>query len=83
MSKTDLLSSEDSAKARAEGWQMYFVFDSKARVWLQRAMPLKFDKTWPHLPAFLTRLIAQAKTGDALAIKALRMTAKPPQKEKK
>jgi hypothetical protein len=63
---------------------MSYVFDDRQKKVAHRALPLSFGEHCLHVPALLNLLVAGAKTGDALSLKALRLIAAvPAQKGKK
>ena len=66
----DLLTAEEDAKASIQGWGLHYVYDLEAERW--RVMTLGN----PHAEAAGQFVINQARSGDALAQKALSLVMK-------
>ena len=74
ISMTDLLTSEESAVAAAAGWMLCNVFDSKDKRWQVAVLPLVIGQPPLHSADRAgLHVINQARSGNALAIKALQL----------
>ena len=72
----DLLSDTESTQARAQGWDVFRVFDTKKKKWSAVAMPLNFSSAIPNVVAMNQELYNRARRGDSLATRALTLIAR-------
>lgn len=75
MSKFDLLTEHEATTARAQGWVLCEVFDLSKKRWNRQILPLQFCKTTPHVAHMTSQVIARARTGDGVALRALQLIA--------
>lgn len=66
-----LLTDEEDKAAAAQGWGLFHVYDLAVTQWVIRVLPAEASPNVVNL----------AKTGDRLAVKALRILMHGPQKE--
>ena len=68
----DLLTVEEDKAAAAQGWVLAHVYDMEVKQWVVRILPA----------TAVPQVVALAKTGNALALKALRILAHGPEGKK-
>lgn len=69
----DLLTIEEDKAAAAQGWGVYHIYDMAVDQWVIRVLPVGAQPN----------VVIQAKAGNPLAVKALRILMHGPQKENK
>lgn len=79
----DLLSPTEVEIARSQGWGLHHVYDSAAKQWVVRIMPASFNPKISNVETAMQHVVGIAKSGDALAIKALRLMVHGPVPRKK
>ena len=74
MSNYDLLTPQEHANARAEGWDVFYVFDTQRQRWLVAPLPLQFS---PSVGAaeVMRGVVTAAQCRNQLGIKVLRLCA--------
>ena len=77
----DLLSVEEDQAAAAHGWQLCLVYDLATSRWLNQVLP--YDVRFTGAAHASAAVIEQAKSGSALALKALRLVMQGHQPRKK
>lgn len=68
------LTPEEASLAAAQGWQLCEVYDLTKRKCLLEIIPVDFQRASQH--QVLAALTSRAKSGDALAIKAMTLVAR-------
>ncbi len=82
----DLLSIEEDTRAAAQGWCIEYVFDCKSDRLNVVILPINFVKPLHNSYAAAALVVSQARDGNALAVKALRLLQRgfvPPGKKTK
>ena len=77
----DLLSVEEDRVAANHGWQLCLVYDLATSRWLNQVLP--YDVRFTGAAHASAAVIEQAKSGSALALKALRLVMQGHQPRKK
>ncbi len=70
-SMLDLLTLEEDKAAAEQGWGLYHVYELSMQKWVVRVMPTEAAPI----------VVAQAKSGSPLAIKALRLAVHGPERK--
>lgn len=71
MSKCDLLSDEDRATARRQGWLVADVWDGRRL--LKQILPVQFIKPYTTAAKFEQWIVNRAIKGDSLATRAIQL----------
>ena len=69
MSNIDLLTTEETAIAAAQGWLLCRVFDGPVNA--LRILPIKFEHPLPHAVAATQHVSRLARQGNVIAVKAM------------
>lgn len=75
MSKYDLLTEAETAAARSQGWLLCEVFDLTKKRWHRQVLPLQFCRATPHAAHMTSQVVARARGGDGVALRALQLIA--------
>lgn len=75
MSNFDLLTKHETETARSQGWVLCEVFDLSKKRWNRQVLPVQFCKSTPHAAHMTTVVVNRARSGDALALRALQLIA--------
>lgn len=71
----EILDAEEKAVAAKYGWQLCRVFDLAKRAWAVQILPLSFNGLYPSADHAGAAVVASARKGSLVSIKALRLVA--------
>lgn len=72
MSKVDLLTNDEVALAKNQGWGLHYVFGLPAKRWALEVLPVQFTEKIGAAQA-LGFVVQRAQARDPLSVKALRL----------
>lgn len=72
MPKVDLLSKEEAALAKSQGWGLHYVFGLPAKRWALEVLPVQFTEKVGAAQA-LSFVVQRAEARDPLSTKAIRL----------
>lgn len=82
MSKTELLTTEETAEAATQGWGLHYVFNLPAERWTIDVLPTQFNARVGAAKA-KEYVMSRALSGQPLCVKAMRLITEFNQSRKK